>query len=483
MPRLVRLLATLALALACALAGCTREPAFEKERLARLPATYEPGSLLVSDDGRAYAYVDRTPAGERVVTRDGASEPHELCTRLAFLPKTHRLFHWTVDGPDGARRVAIVADGRIMPTDFAGAGAFAFSDDGTHWAAIGAAGTETGEVGDFTLYLDGRDAGRHRDIGTPAFARDGHAAYLADDGDGTALLVDEKILRRFARPTAPCAAAALARATRPDLPIRHVVRWSSDGGLLVLTRDADGWGVYRDGTRLGSYAINRAELVDEDCKTGTVVAPASLRAAARAPAAVWWARAAGDAEHERLWRVVKDGAPLDGVTCSEPWHRQPPEIAADGTRVAYACKLRTEGNLAEAFVLHDGNRYGPYQEIWGIALSDDGRHVAYGATRGGQPTSRPWSIYVDGVARASDFAATWRPRVADDGTTVAWQAKVADSGRGTLGIGARRIGSFDEVLWGPELETDARGRAHVAWVVRRGRTLTRLRVALPAHHR
>ena len=34
-----------------------------------------------------------------------------------------------------------------------------------------------------------------------------------------------------------------------------------------------------------------------------------------------------------------------------------------------------------------------------------------------------------------------------------------------------------------ELETGANGRTHVAWVIRRGRTLSRLRVPLPAHHR
>lgn len=484
MARLARsLLAPLGAALVLAL-GCTREPAFEKTDLVRLPPTWKRGSLLVSDDGQAYAFVDARPAGERVVTRDGTSDPHTLCTRLAFAPRTHRLYYWTVDGDDDAsRRVAVVPDGRSIPTDFAGAGAFAFSEDGTHWAAIGAGAAAGGELGDFTLRVDGRDMGRHRDVGTPAFSRDGHAAYLATDGDTTALFVDGTTLRTFPPPTAPCAASAYAHATRPDLPLRHVVRWLSDGGLLVLTRDADGWGVYRDGTRLAAYGINRADLVDESCRTATAIAPASLRVAERTPIAVWWARAAGDAERERLWRVVKDGAPLDDVTCSEPWHRQPPEMSPDGAHLAYACKLRDADNLGTSWVHHDGHRYGPYQEIWGIALSADGRHVTYGATLGGAPSPRPWAIYVDGVPHASDFAATWRPRVSDDGTVVAWQAKRTDDGRGTLGIGSRAIGSFDDVLWGPELEPAAGGRIHVAWVIRRGRTVTRLRVPLPAQHR
>ncbi|MCC6764609.1 MAG: hypothetical protein IT293_08095 [Deltaproteobacteria bacterium] len=476
-PRRLRLaLATLSL---CA-AGClTREPAFEKTTLTRLPATYKDGSILVADDGRTFAFVDQTPAGERVVTRDGAGEPHTRCPRVAFAPRTHRLFYWTVDEAEGTQRVGIVADGRAIPTEAVAAGAFAFADDGGHWGAIGVSGTTSGEVGDFTLFLDGRDAGRWRDVGLPAFRPDGRVAWLGADAEGVRLFVDGRPVRTFEPPTAPCARAAMERATRPDLPARHTLRWLAGGALLLLTRDRDGWSVYRDETRLAAYDINRAELVDEACRFGTVIAPGSLRAAEDAATIVWWERAAGDSEHARLWRIAKDGGPLDDLTCSEPWSRQAPEISADGMHTAYACRLRDEANLTTSFVVHDGKRYGPYQEIWGVALSRDGTHVTYGATLGGAPTPRPWAIYVDGTVRAAAFSATWRPRVSDDGATVAWQAQRVEGGRGTLGIGAHRVGTFDEVLWGPEFET-ANGRPRIAWVIRRGRALTRVSVAPPA---
>ncbi len=480
-PRRLRLaLATLSLCVA----GClTREPAFEKTRLARLPPAYKAGTLLVSDDGRAFAFVEETPAGERLVTGGGAGAPHTRYPRVAFAPRTHRLFSWTVDQVDGVPRVAIVADGRAIPTDAVAAGAFAFADDGRRWAAISVAGTTSGEVGDFALFLDGQEAGRWRDVGMPAFGPDGRAAWLGADAEGVRLFVDGRPVRAFAPPTAPCARAAWARAPRPDLPVRHALRWLADGALLVLTRDADGWTLSRDETRLAVYDINRAELVDEACRFGTAIAPASLRTAADAPVAVWWERAAGDAERARLWRVAKDGRPLDDVTCSEPWTSQPPEISADGLHTAYACRLRDDANLTSAFVVHDGRRYGPYQEIWGFALSRDGRHVTYGATLGGEPAPRPWAIYVDGAARAAGFTATWRPRVSDDGATVAWEAQRVDGGRGALGIGARQVGAFDEVLWGPEFETANDGRPHVAWVIRRGQSLTRLGVTLPGRPR
>lgn len=464
-------------------AGCvSREPAFEKTRLTRLPPTYKAGSIVIADDGRTFAFVDRTPGGERVVTPAGAGEPHTLCTRLSFAPRTQRLLYWTADDADGARRVAIVADGLAIGTDFGSAGAFAFADDGGHWAAIGVAGAG-GAGGDLTLFLDGRDGGRWRDVGVPTLRADGRIAWLGADDDGVRLFVDGRPVRNLAPPTTPCARAAMEHATHPDLPVRHALHWLVDGSLLMLTRDADGWGVYRDDTRLAAYAINRAELVAEACKDGTVIEPASLRIAAGAATAVWWERAAGDSAHERLWRVAQDGRPLDDVICSEPWYRQAPEISADGRHTAYACRLGDGADAANAFVIHDGKRYGPYQEIWGVALSSDGTHVSYGATRAAEPTPRPWTIYVDGAARASGFAATWRPRVADDGVTVAWEASYSESGRGRLGIGARRVGSFDEVLWGPELETASDGRRRVAWVIRRGRTLTRLDVPLPPPQR
>jgi hypothetical protein len=109
--------------------------------------------------------------------------------------------------------------------------------------------------------------------------------------------------------------------------------------------------------------------------------------------------------------------------------------------------------------------------VWGIAPTKNFAHVAYGAARGND--ERPWAIYVDGEPRVGHLLSVWRPRVSEDGRTLAWEATTEDEGRGFFGIDDRRLGTFDEVLWGPEL--DARGR--IAWVIRRGSQLTR--VSLP----
>jgi hypothetical protein len=82
------------------------------------------------------------------------------------------------------------------------------------------------------------------------------------------------------------------------------------------------------------------------------------------------------------------------------------------------------------------------------------------------------------ASSARDFASVWRPRISDDGKTLAWQAKHTEDGRGLLGIADRYVGTFDDVLWGPEFETDEHAVVRVAWIIRRGRKITRLTVPL-----
>jgi hypothetical protein len=74
--------------------------------------------------------------------------------------------------------------------------------------------------------------------------------------------------------------------------------------------------------------------------------------------------------------------------------------------------------------------------------------------------------------RVSDLLASWRPLVSEDGATLAWQATRDDEGGGFFGIDRRRVGSFDEVYWGPEIEPGDR----IGWIIRRGHKVTRISV-------
>ncbi len=461
---------TPALALIAIFAGCAREEPIEKTLLATLPANHRPRTIVTSANGEAWAFLVQTADGEQVVASSGRGEVHVKCTGLAFAPKSERLFYWTRDGAPEQPIIAIAADGASLATDFVGAGELSFSADGSRWTAIGAAaGAAKGELGEITLFVDGTKLVRHREVSRPAFSADAqHVAYLtATDGRAT-LFVDGNERRSFDPPTEGCGAAALRSATHPDLD-RHLVRFLADGSVLVATRDRDGWGVYVDERRIASYAVANLDHADQDCTKMATLAIRSLRTAEHAPAAFWWERIAGDAE---LWRVVRNGRPVDDVTCVEPWRTHPPEPSSDGTRVIYPCRMRPSGDEQVVFLLKDRVRYGPYDNVWGLAPSEDGAHVAYGASIPGKDP--PWGFYVDGVLRVEGFTGTWRPRLSEDGKTLAWEGMRNDDGRGVFGIDDRQLGSFDEVLWGPEFQAGDR----VAWVIRRGRKITRISVPL-----
>jgi hypothetical protein len=455
------------------LAGCARDTPIEKTLVVKLPVGYVPGSLRLSEDGAAYAFIQDVQGGQRVVSSTGTSDTHSACVRLSFSPKTNRLFFWARDdrGPD--KVFTLVADGKLIPTGYGAAGEVSFSEDGMHWSAVGAEpSTAIGQLGEISLLVDGGEVTRQRDMGLPAFSPDGaHVAFLARIENSVSLFIDGVARQGFGVPTAPCAAAALQSAPHPDVSLRHVVRYFANGSLLVMTRDADGWGVYHDGLRIASYAVSNVDRFDENCAHAGVLAPLSFRKAERAAAGFWWERVAGDAE---LWRVVRNGQPVDDVVCVEPWRRHPPEPSADGTHVVYGCRTRNADDTTSVFLVKDGARLGPYQDLWGIAPTKDGAHVAYGAA--GAEQTRPWGMYVDGEKRFDGLTATWRPRVTDDGAFLAWEAKRDEESRGLFGINGRVIGSFDDVSWGPEFRDGDR----VVWIVRRGKKITRISVPFAA---
>jgi hypothetical protein len=349
-----------------------------------------------------------------------------------------------------------------------------FGESGGHWAAVGfEAGPGPDEVGQFILFADGVEIGRYVDVGVPAVSRDGHVAYLARTVDERAALFVDGVQRRtFAAAAAPCALAAVRNLKGPQLAQHHVVRYFADGSLLLLTRDADGWAVFHDDARVASYPTSNIDPDDDACKATARLAQGSIRKADEAPVAAWFERLPGA---EERWRVVRNGEPVDDAICAAPWRQQPPELSPDGTHITYACASKIGDENDQVVIIKDGVRYGPYREVWGLALSKNGAHVAYGAAPDPK-IDRPWSVYVDGEPRTKRYTSVWRPLVSDDGTTLAWEAQNSDQPRGVLGIDARSVGSFDVVAWGPEFDADDR----VSWIIRRGRKVTRVTVPISA---
>ncbi len=452
--------------------ACSRAHPPRKTHLARLPTSV--GQIAIADDGRSYAYFERGESDGWVVENGVKGPTFPLSGLLTFAPVTHALFYFAGNPADPAGDGFLIADGQRLGGQFAREGDMVFSPDGKRWATTG--GTHPHRKGDQTepgpviVFSDGKELGRYPDASLPAFSHDGkHLAYLVAGDDGAAkLLVDGAERATYGLPESGCSARTKPRVKgkNPEFWPQFQVRYLSDDSLLVMTRDREGWGIYRDATRIASFESSRVQAHPEGiagCASAAAIASWSLTAAEKAPVVAWFERLGGS---EERWRVVVDGKPVDDVICAGAYLRQPPELSADGRHIAYACPA--PGPDESFFVVADGQRYGPYRDVWAYVWSDDAAHLAYGGSTGLPP--RPWRYYVDGQARSEEFAALWRPRFEPRTGRLAWEAELERRQNGWLGIDGRRIASFDEVVWGPEFFR----RGTATWVIRRGRRLTRL---------
>jgi hypothetical protein len=328
--------------------------------------------------------------------------------------------------------------------------------------------------GPVVVLADGVELGRYPDAAIPAFSPSGSLAYLVEsEGSRIALIVDGQERRVYDPPRSKCAVAIKRNPVGPNLQPQFRLEYLADGSLLVLAQDEEGWAMYRDDTRVASYPASHGTTgsvpfgFGDPCANARAFAPSWLGIASGTPVVAWWERLEGS---EDRWRVVVDGKPVDEHLCGRFWGGHPPELSADGRHVMYPCAPLGETAEGPGSLILDGREFGPYQGIWGQALSQDGRHVTYGASDGSP--ERPWSIYVDDKAIAGPFPGVWRPRLDPTAQHVAWQADGGGDQRGILGVDGRRVASFDDILWGPEFGPD--GTA--SWVIRRGRKVTRLAV-------
>ena len=442
--------------------ACAREPAGpRKTQLARLPVGTD--EVAIADDGATYAYVEKDADRARIV-RNGVRGPDfPEFGPVTFSPITRKLFYWA--GSSTAGPGYLVADGTRIG-DFGKDGTIVFSADGTRWATVAGMRENGTTPGPVVVLADGVALGRHPDASVPAISPDGrHIAYLVSAGGRTKLVVDGAERATYPPASKECAPRRKREPRGASYWPQFQVNYLSDGTLAVMTEDADGWGVYRDGTRIASYPASMIQLrpyLYSSCSTARAIAAWSFTAAGNAIA--WWERLEGADDR---WRLVVDGKPVDDVVCSSAWLMQPPELSRDGRHVVYACTV--EKPIARVFVVADGRRYGPYREVWAYSWSDDGAHVGYGAT-GDEESDRPWRYYVDGEPRSEPFVAVWRPRVEAGTGRIAWIARLAEGERGVIGVERRRIASFDAVLWGPTFLRPGT----VTWVIRRGRWLTRI---------
>ena len=451
-----------------------RQVVVTRRLLTKLPESARKNTIAVGDDGSDFAYVNRVGNKQQVI-RTGAPGPFYDDLSPPLLARgTHKLFYWAVDHSSTPSSLVLAVDGDRIETGLTRMAQIVLSRNGARWALAGRIPEvkvgDRVEPGGVVVFVDGKLVGRHRDATTPAFSVDGrHVAYIAraDDGHFT-LFVDGQSTRTFEEPGVTSAPVDPA----PGLPQFRVL-YLSDGSLLMLTRDRDGWVLYRDEHKLGSFgnSIGRGQTVvnfsGEAAGGGSILAD-SITAAEDAPSVSWWEQMGGPSDLG--WRVMRDGKALE-ANCALSWESAPPLFSRDGQHLGYPCWLTPPGPTPGVIrVVADHRSYGPYGNVWGMAFADDGRQLAYAAATASQ-AKESWSYYIDGKSFSIKYDEVWRPRFSPDGAHLAWEAKRAK--RSILVLDGDSLYSYDDVLWGPEFQF----ANHVSWVVRRGPRLVRVDAA------
>jgi len=377
---------------------------------------------VFSPDGKQYAFLVGSSGSQRLFYNSVEIQEFSSYSRPIFSP-TGKLFFWGLK--DG--KVILSADGRIIPTSLAGEGAIVFSKDGSRWSAFGA-----------ELEIDAEEQ--------------------------MSLVVDGKVSTKFDKPKVECSFIMRAAVRGPNVHVQSSVHYLSDGDIVALVRDTNGWTVYKKGKVLnsylqnvwggGGYTIMKFKGFDDEAS----IHGRSLVIAKNAPVAAWWERPSGKSAS---WRVVVDGKPADSINSPNFWSAQPPVLSSDGKRIAYATHLAlTEGSKTDVYVIVDGFKYGPYAHVWGIHFSDDAKHFAYAASDGS--TDDSWSYYVDGKPYASKYSSVYPPVLSVDGKHVAWKAR--RDKKQVLAVDGEEVGTAEEVLWGPDIQESGA----TSWVIREG---------------
>ncbi len=477
--------AGLFVALAALVLACARAPepiARTKRTLARLPPSVRVARLVTSEDGTRQAWVRSDPDGGCRVVDTGTAHPrYRECGRqiFTFSPGRGRLFY---DAVDESGRAWLVVDGTPLALTDAREDRLAWSrSGGRRWAATGREADPRDGGPDVVLASDGTVLGPWADASRPAVSDDdARVAVVVQHPDGGLALVESGVeRRRYASGAAPCGMP-------PPAPFeldRHVrVRYLSDGRLVQVAPDSDGWAVYRGEDRLATYPVHVPVAVSSsethapppECEAQRAVLPGSVSVAERAPAAVWWERLAGEPDGPDLrWRISRDGTPASPVLCRWPAPAGDEiAITPDGRHVGFVCAVDGAGPTAEVYAVLDDRRFGPYRQVWGVGVAPDGAHLTYAAAAGGGAT--PWRVYRDGVPLSRSYRSIWPPRFSPDGRHVAWEALLDREGRGVVGVDRVTVSRFDGILSGPIFPAPDR----VAWVMLRGRRVVRLELGL-----
>jgi len=423
-----------------------------KKVLTNIPESVVEGTVTISDDGQAYAFVVKSQEGQRIVLNGKQQIPFSRISKPIFSPISNKFFYWALDKSSGKQEIVLVADGKQISSGLNNEGSLWFSRDGKRWAAVG--GKQKGVV----IFIDGKQIDKYSDASYPTFSRNGkHLAFLVPGG----LIVDEVQIKEFKDPEVDVSFEVGAYVIGPNMPPLHKIRYLSDGSLLFITKDLKGWTVFKDDKRLASYRQNiwgggSLRIMNfSGFEDAASILPSSINIADAAPYAIWWEKQEGK---NMKWRVVRNGLPVDKIVSDSYWDSQKPVLSANGKRWGYPAYIdATKTDKEDLFAIFDGKKYGPYSHLWGITFSKNNKRFAYAASDGSD--EQPWSYYIDGKKLNSKYDSVWPPQLSNDGRRFAWKAKRAD--KMVVAVDDRDVYVGKKPLKGPIIDNNR----HVHWYI------------------
>jgi hypothetical protein len=445
--------------------------------LGELISGYDSDSVSFSGDISHFAYKAGPQGSQKVIVDGHVLATSEFFNSLDFAPVTNELYYFVVRSRgSGGYSVSLVAGDRTIPADFyPGNGTEVFSSDGKHYAATGGNIVRTagsGQVsGVSTIIVDGKVAGKYRDTSYPVFFPNGssYAHIVLNDNDTMSLIVDGQIRKSFPKPTVPCSFIFNSSVSGPNLDGLVKLHVGQDGHLSYLVRDDLGWSVYVDDKRVASYggvvwgSTASHWLSYEGSERGAWIMEYSFAGAKNGSSVAWWAGTEVDQHGSRgHWRVLLNGEAHDNRTWENPRTGVAPRISGDGKHLAYAAGLKTTSGEQEYSVVLDNTQFGPYADVWALALSEDGTHVAYAAKAKGASL---WRGYLDGTPLGETYDSLYATAFIRGTASVAWTGE--RSGKTSVITNGMVLHGADQVMFGPVSPSEGL----VKWVVRQGNSL------------
>jgi len=135
-----------------------------------------------------------------------------------------------------------------------------------------------------------------------------------------------------------------------------------------------------------------------------------------------------------LWvNGKKTSSDFEDIKNVETWPNRPRYLvfSADGTRVGFIARSQRR----EAVWVEDRKVSPDFPAVMGLALSRDGKHVAYSAQQASQWANEPatWAVWIDGKKHTRDFTVLERFTLSADGNHILYVAGPRGKPRGNVG--------------------------------------------------